>query len=156
MSMLVLAVILVVAVWNGLHRRGYIMKSMYKLVILIICCVIVFCSCNSKSRRTDMVEYESGEYFNKNWDEQVGTYQEDVIPNMETAINVATQIFEGMKKSSDSQEYVPQYVFYDEKDAIWIVSFWKEFDSDTVIVGGDCSIAIQRKDGKVMRIWFGE
>lgn len=34
----------------------------------------------------------------------------------------------------------------------------EEFDEDsgTITVGGDCSIAIQKSDGKVLRIWFGE
>ncbi|MBQ3084049.1 MAG: hypothetical protein IJC46_01175 [Clostridia bacterium] len=41
-----------------------------------------------------------------------------------------------------------------EKDEVWLVSFWKE--TEEITVGGDCSIAIQKSDGKVLRIWFGE
>lgn len=39
-------------------------------------------------------------------------------------------------------------------DEIWIVSFGE--DTDENILGGDCSIAMQKKDGKVLNIlWFG-
>ena len=59
-----------------------------------------------------------------------------------------------MEKSKAAQDYEPQSVFYDDQDEIWIVSFRK--DSDEIIAGGDCSIALQKKDGRVLRIWFGE
>lgn len=100
------------------------------------------------------VDFEAGIFFDKHWDETVGTYEGAVVPNKETAIEVAKSIFNGMEKNNDAQQYVPQTVFYDEQDGIWIVSFWKE--SNEIIVGGDCSIAIQKEDGKVLRIWYGE
>ena len=40
---------------------------------------------------------------------------------------------------------------------IWIVSFWENNIDDKIeIIGGDCNIAIQKSDGKVLRVWFGE
>lgn len=101
-----------------------------------------------------MVKYESGDYHDKNWSETLGTYAGVAIPDKETALEIAEAIFNGMDKSKDAQEYVPKSVFYDTQDEIWIISFWK--DSDEITLGGDCSIAIQKKDGKVLRIWFGE
>lgn len=102
-----------------------------------------------------MIKYESGNFYDKNWNETIGTYSgEAVIPDEETALKIAKAIFDGMKKSKDAQEYVPQSVFFDNQDEIWIVSFWK--DSDQVTLGGDCNIAMQKEDGKVLRIWFGE
>ena len=77
-----------------------------------------------------------------------------VILDEETALKIAKAIFYGMEKSKDAKEYVPQSVFYDNQDEIWIVSFGK--NSNHIMLGGDCNIAMQKKDGKVLRIWFGE
>ena len=81
-----------------------------------------------------MVKYESGNYHDKNWSETIGTYGGMVIPDEETALKIAKAIFDGME--------------------IWIVSFGK--NSNHIMLGGDCNIAMQKKDGKVLRIWFGE
>lgn len=107
---------------------------------------------------SDTITYESGEFDNKNWNDTVGTYCSDVIPDEDTALKVAQAIFDGIEKNKIEQEYVPYSVFYDEQDEIWIVSFGENLDefSDEIIVGGGCDIAMQKKDGKVLRIWFGE
>ena len=57
-----------------------------------------------------------------------------------------------MDKSEETQEYVPQSIFYDEKDEIWIVSFWKESNETTL--GGDCSIAIQKADASNRNLYL--
>ncbi len=130
-------------------------EKMRKLLICIIVLGMFFCSsCYRNSGENDMIKYETGIFQDKNWEEQIGTYQGDAIPDKKTAIGIATQIFDGMKKSSTSQEYTPQAVFYDEEDDVWIISFWKE--SERITLGGDCNIAIQKKDGRVLRIGFGE
>ena len=125
------------------------------LVLLVIILSVVFCSaCGNIKKENNMVKYESGKFYNKNWNETIGTYSgEAVIPNEETALKIAKAIFDGMKKSKDTQEYVPQSVFYDSQDEIWIVSFGK--NSNQITLGGDCNIARQKKDGTVLRIWFG-
>ena len=87
--------------------------------------------------------------------ETIGTYSgRAVIPDEETALKIAEAIFDGMEKSEEAPKYVPQAVFYDNQDEIWIVSFWE--NSNQLTLGGDCNIALQKKDGKVLRIWFGE
>ena len=101
-----------------------------------------------------MVKYEWENYHDKNGSETIGTYGGMVIPDEETALKIAKAIFDGMEKSKDAKEYVPQSVFYDNQDEIWIVSFGK--NSNHIMLGGDCNIAMQKKDGKVLRIWFGE
>lgn len=102
-----------------------------------------------------MIKYESGIFYNKNWNESIGTYSgKAVIPDEETALKIANAIFDGMEKSKEVQKYVPQSVFYDDQDEVWIVSFWKS--SNQITLGGDCNIALQKKDGRVLRIWFGE
>lgn len=40
------------------------------------------------------------------------------------------------------------------EDGIWIISFAK--DVNEVILGEECNIVFRKKDGKVLRIWFGE
>ena len=130
------------------------MKKKLVLILILAFAVILFSSCNSKGMKNDMVNYEVGAYHDKNWDETIGSYQGEVIPDKETALEMAKAIFNGMEKSKESQHFIPQSIFFDEKDEIWIVSFGK--DSNEIILGGDCSIAMQKKDGKVLRIWFGE
>ena len=126
------------------------------LVVIVIALSMICCStCGKEQKENDMIKYESGVFYDKNWSETIGTYNEKaVIPNEEIALKIAKAIFEGMEKSGEVQEYVPQSVFYDNKDEVWIVSFWK--NSNQTILGGDCNIALQKKDGKVLRIWFGE
>lgn len=126
------------------------------IALLVIILNIIFCSaCVNDNKEKSMIKYESGNFYDKNWSETSGTYSEEaVISDEKTALKIASAIFDGMKKNDDVQEYVPQSVFYDNQDEIWIVSFWK--NSNQITLGGDCNIAMQKKDGKVLRIWFGE
>ena len=138
---------------------AYAIESEYNmkrtLVLFTIILSMVFCSaCGNSKKENDMVKYESGNYHDKNWSETNGTYGGMVITDEETALKIAKAIFDGMEKSKDAKEYVPQSVFYDNQDEIWIVSFGK--NSNHIMLGGDCNIAMQKKDGKVLRIWFGE
>lgn len=126
------------------------------LVVFIIVLSMISCSaCGNSKRVNDMIKYESGDFYDKNWSETIGTYiGKAVIPDEETALKIAKAIFDGMGKSKEVQEYVPQSVFYDNQDEVWIVSFGK--NSNQITLGGECNIALQKKDGKVLRIWFGE
>lgn len=131
------------------------MKRILLLLLPIILGIALLSACETpKKEKNDMVKFQSGNYFNKDWSETVGTYKKAAVPNKKAALEIAQAIFNGMDKSEETQEYVPQSIFYDEQDEIWIVSFWK--DSNEITLGGDCSIAIQKADGKVLRIWFGE
>ena len=130
-----------------------------KVIILSVFLIIIFtflgCVGNSSDKGGDeQVEFITGIYHNKKWDESIGTYKQDVIPDQEVALNVASQIFKGMQKSEEIQKYVCTSVFYDEQDEIWIVSFGRQ--SDEMIVGGECNIAICKNDGKILRIWYDE
>ena len=135
---------------------------MKKYLVLLIGIVVMLgctsCEKDKKENVSSMVEYETGSYSEKNWNEPVGTYQEDVLPDKETALAVATAIFHGMEKDTEAQKYTPQSIFYDEEDSIWIVLFHEEVEENAteVVMGGGYSIALQKKDGKVLRIWMGE
>ncbi|MBR5137872.1 MAG: hypothetical protein IKV30_07660 [Clostridia bacterium] len=93
----------------------------------------------------------------KDWYKTEGNYEGDVVPTKEVAISIAQAIFDGLENVGNIADYVIQDVFYDEEDHVWVVSFWPEMeDPDEAWVGGDCNIALQQTDGKVLRIWFGE
>ena len=100
------------------------------------------------------VLYKTVNYFNKNWDEETGTYTNPVISSEETAVAIANLYLDNLKNEGYCKNYSLQSVFYDTVDAIWIVSFGEK--TDEVTLGADCSIALRKSDGKVMRIWFGE
>lgn len=128
------------------------MKKIYKPVLIILAGTLMmlsFSACTSKS-----IQYDEGIYANKDWSETVGSYTSDVVNSKETAIQIAVAVYNGMDKSNDMDDLTPTSVFYDEQDEIWIISFSKKSAKNEV--GGDCSIAIQKEDGKVLRIWFGE
>ena len=104
------------------------MKKFVLLFILLPLCI--FSACTSKDKPRDNmitfdkdVYYEEGFFFDKNWNETIGTYKEAVVPNKETALEIAKAIFNGMEKTEDEKNFVPYSVFYDEQDEIWIVSF---------------------------------
>lgn len=123
------------------------------IFILLLLALFTFVFCHNKGDIKDL-KYQEGIFYNKNWSDQTGTYTNDVVETKETAIEIATAVYNGMIKSRNMNGFKPKSVFYDNQDEVWIVSFGKK--NNGTIVGGDCSIAIQRKDGKVLRIWFGE
>lgn len=114
---------------------------------------------DSEENTNKLVEYKSGVYSNKKWEETTGTYQKDVVPNKDVALQIANTIFDGMEKNSNTESLTANSIFYDEEDEVWIINFAipdNEAEDGSMIVGGDCNIAIQKKDGKILRIWFGE
>ena len=135
-------------------ERGYNMRQIVLEFLIVLS--MIFCSaCENSKKENDMIIYDSGNYHDKNWSEAIGTYSgKAVIPDEKTALKIAKVIFDGMEKSKEVQKYVPKFVFYDNQDEIWIVSFCE--NSHQLTLGGDCNIALQKKDGKVLRIWFGE
>lgn len=123
-------------------------------VVIVILNLIFSVACENNLKRNDMIEYKSGEFYDKNWNETAGTYSAAVIQNEKTALEIAKAVFDGMEKSENMKDYIPISVFYDDKDEIWVVSFAENPKEN--VLGSDCSIAMQKKDGKVLRIWFGE
>jgi len=108
----------------------------------------------SNEEESSNIPFDSGVYFNKDWSDTRGNYSEAVIPDKETAVSVAYAVFKGIDKDEKYKNYCPQTIFFDEADDIWIVSFWDGTKGNTL--GDCCSIAIQKSDGKVIRIWFEE
>ena len=134
-------------------EKEHSVKRLIALVIIIYS-ITLFVACHNQTKEDNFVKYESGNFHNKNWNETIGTYKKPVIPDKDTALEIAQVIFNNMEKNLEACNYVPQTVFYDESEEVWIVSFWQ--DSNSMTIGGDCNIAMQKQDGKVLRIWFGE
>jgi len=134
---------------------------MKKVFYLIICVAILCCACaNSKADihkgNENSVNFGTGTYFLKFWNmDEYNTYDYSVIPNELIAVEVASTIFEGIPKSK--QQYTVQEVFFDEDDEVWIVTFSNNISTAVPAnTGNCCSIAMQKKDGKVLSVWFGE
>ncbi len=132
-------------------------------MIIILICSNISCSRNDDSDESifemesyELIEYETGIYDNKNWNDPTGTYYGDVVPSQTVALNIAVSVFEGMEKSKTASQFTPQRVFYDEEEGIWIVTFWDSDAYENGIIGYDCTIAIDKRNGAVVRIWFGE
>lgn len=100
------------------------------------------------------IKYSEGVYLDKNWDEFETTYNEFCINNKNTAIKMATIILEGFQENEVFRNYVPQSVFYDTNDKIWVVSFWE--GENTNSDGPDFNIAIKAENAQVVKMWCGE
>jgi len=92
------------------------------------------------------------------FDECVGAYAGDVVPDEEAALRITKQIFDSIDKPSAYDGFEPTMLTYDESNMTWIVTFNKPgaISEDTIMIGNCFSIAIQQKDGKVLRMWAGE
>lgn len=110
---------------------------------------------NSTEGESDLIySYRSGVYHNKNWSDDWGTYTSDAIPDVDTAISVASALFENVKKDGIGQTYILNSVFFDTEDNIWIITFSQSTDSS--VDGGEFNIALSQTTGNVIRMWFGE
>lgn len=151
------------------------MKKRLVLLLLVVAIIVITCVVlsNKESTLTDPeeskqipkrrsetfmvdnepVDFDPDFHIDINWDDPL-VYDGPVVPDKETAVRIAKAVFEGMEKPTDFINHKPQSVVYNEEDEVWIVGFWETTDMPKL--GGDCSIAIQKSDGKVVRIWFGE
>ncbi len=105
----------------------------------------------------DTIFFLTGVYadtFFVDWKNAYATYENAAVPNKEVAIEIATAIFNGMEKNAEVQQYIPQSVFYDEQDEVWVVCLSKPDDGAGFMLGSSLNIAIQKSDGKVLRIWY--
>jgi len=126
--------------------------------VMVAVLVVVGLSCRSGTMEKKQIDYskvkfESGSNYSEGWSDVEFPVLMDVIPDKDTAISFAQLVMDLMQKNEKFPDYVPQKVFYAEKDEVWIVSFWPSIEGYT---GADCNIAIQKKDGRVLQIWVGE
>ena len=127
------------------------MKKCIAISVLLLSLLLSSCANDTSDQE---IQFEEGIFYDKNWSDTAGTYTGNVVESKETAVAIATAVYNGMRKSQSMSNLMPQSVFFDNQDEIWIVTFGT--DGKENVVGGDCSIAIQKQDGRILRIWFGE
>jgi len=127
------------------------MKKHWFIILLLS---VFVCTIMSSCKNDDIV-YVSGNFWG---DDSIvsdeGTlYEKDVIPDKETALNVAKSIFDSMDIGEDHTKYDMFGVMYDEDDGVWIVIFSEERKLD--VTDDAWNIAIRETDGAVLKIWWG-
>lgn len=127
------------------------MKKCIAISVLLLSLLLSSCANDTSDQE---IQFEEGIFYDKNWSDTAGTYTGNAVESKETAVAVATAVYNGMRKSQSMSNLMPQSVFFDNQDEIWIVTFG--MDGKENVAGGDCSIAIQKQDGRILRIWFGE
>lgn len=127
------------------------MKKCIAISVLLLSLLLSSCANDTSDQE---IQFEEGIFYDKNWSDTAGTYTGNVVESKETAVAIATAVYNGMRKSQSMSNLTPQSVFFDSQDEIWIVTFG--MDGKENVAGGDCSIAIQKQDGRILRIWFGE
>ena len=159
------------------------------IVITIVVILLLFSSCQNKNelQQTEIAENKkqdvSGDetfvdedkgfteicgytvyvgyrkFSSEDFNFDIGVYEGDVIPNEETAICVAKQIFEGrIDKPKAYDGFEPVALHYDKSSGIWVVMFKDpaEFTPEYMTPGGGFNIAIQQEDGRVLKMWADE
>lgn len=110
----------------------------------------------------DDISYREGDFYSDDISKQLrngdSIYNDDVLPDKESAVLAAKQIFDVISTRSDIDEFIPVSIFYDPTNKLWVVTFSKRFDesSELLFVGDGCSIALRQSDAQVVGIWFGE
>ena len=90
---------------------------------------------------------------------RIGDIDAVAIPDYETAVLVASQIWESVKKTYQSElmaDTVPSTVIYYSQSDVWVVAFTKPIDysAESIFVGPEFGIALRRSDGAVLKIWM--
>jgi hypothetical protein len=155
---------------------------MKKIVILLFIVIVLVSGCKNEIEETNSLSvssseienassnsfdedflknmeigFKTGTFFDKNWDEPLGTYKGDCVPTKEVAMEIATSIMNELQKNGKFKKCVLASVFYDEVDEIWIVIFCDYTEGrGFVTLGGGCTIAIKKSNAQILRIWTGE
>lgn len=137
---------------------------MKSLTAFFLIGLVIFSNYGAKNTGVKDVELmgisvESGIFDSKDWQESLGSYREAIVPDADTAIEIAESIIHGIARNMNGfgNNFYVSSVFYDEPDKIWVVGFLEKDDNTgELILGGGCSIAIKMADGQVLRLWFGE
>lgn len=136
------------------------MKKITLIVVIFLMCLVGCTSVKEEtaeqpSQVTPPLGIDS--IYDMNWSSEFGYYEEDILFDEETAKAVAQQIFDSIKEKYGKEEYVVQYCYYYEKENAWMVYFDKPHKEGNLYrLGGGCTIALNKTDGRVMRIFWGE
>lgn len=117
--------------------------------------LLFLCSCSARGDiiPIDGVIFDEGIYQYKDWDNMEFAVEGDCVKDKETAIEIAISITEGFQKEGFFTGYVPQSVYFDTEDNIWIVCL---YPNEEGYVGSDFCIAIKKDNAEVVKMWVGE
>ncbi len=144
----------------GLDERKAAVFKKEIIIFLLIFMFLVLSGCaddnNKQNDKRDInieADYEEGVYpYKEEWSENQHSYKGDVIANKETAINVASAIFNNVKSTGACKNYVLGGVFFDTADDVWVVYFVEPDNTP----GSTYNIAIKNATGEVINMWPGE
>lgn len=116
-------------------------------------------SAESSDDESSILFVPRGDWWNDDWVNPGLIYTEAVVPNKETALKVAQAVYDSLDAEYRDSRFIPRTVFYDDTDEVWTISFGRNPDDidppdGSTFVGPSTVIAIQKSDGKVLRIWY--
>lgn len=85
------------------------MKKCIAISILLLSSLLVSCGNDMSDRE---IQFEEGIFYDKNWSDTVGTYEGNVVETKETAVAIATAVYNGMRKSQSMSDLTPQSVYF--------------------------------------------
>lgn len=156
--------------------RGHLkeISDMKKVFFYILLTFALLCGCQNgqSANQTDPcdtvitkgnlsidldVPSSSGIYWYSWMEHPQWMYEGDAIPDAETALNVAKEIFYSTAGAKPhSCVYVADAIMYDEPNGYWIVTFVPPHDSDALLLSDCYGVVMQKKDGKVIQIMWME
>lgn len=106
--------------------------------------IMMLCSCKKSQENTYMYsKTESDEYI-----------YSGMVSNKEAAKMIADKFFDN-ELQSNRDEYGSVEIEFKKEYQTWVVTYYYG-DPDEYILGGDISIEISKKDGKIVSYWLGE
>lgn len=130
-----------------------VMKKWISAVLATVVCLTWLASCAATEVNTQemTISFESGIFPQQDWDDSKGTYRKDAIPDEQTAIRAARVAFKRAYGEQNAKMHPAISLVYDDDDEAWLVFFARTHNT----LGG-YSIAIQKSDGKILQIEYGE
>ncbi|NLJ16972.1 MAG: hypothetical protein GX346_07560 [Clostridiales bacterium] len=129
------------------------MKRLFVIIIFVIVVLVVYFNSlkASDSEDNSKIAFETGSFKYYNNINENKMYKGSVIDNEETALSLAIIILDAIDFSKGGG--VPQKVFYDKENEVWIVSFWSEIDKDSSKTI-KTYISLKKENGAVDKIWY--
>lgn len=121
-------------------------------IFCLISAIVILTSCESKTNNEDTTETTTtATSINQSESYVDGLYIGDVIPNKKVAKEYGNLILTNTLQKN-LEDYKVVNVDFNSEKKLWIVNYSK----DKMTLGGDISIEISKKNGKVNHIEFGE
>ena len=126
-------------------------KKIIIVIILLLLASILYFFLNPEVK----ILYDTGVFYNNQWDLEEGTVNMDCVPNQQTAISIAQTIFDSHFTGAHYFRHEVTSVFYDEVDEVWVVNFGQPSIGSIYVFGDSVSIAIKKSNAQVLRVWIG-